>query len=315
MTPDFIDFSQSILQPIQISEWQARGIKVYVKRDDLLHPEVSGNKWRKLQYNIQQAIHGKNEGLFTFGGAFSNHLLATAFAANAFGLKSIGFVRGDELNSDSNHTLRRCAELGMDLQFLSREMYHLHNDKQFIDELKLENPGFYAVPEGGGNYYGIVGCQAIWKELPSDVDHVFVAQGTTATSCGILLGKPETCQLHVVPVLKGFDSKATMENLLNWFLFDQEMATELVNQVDILSEFHFGGYGKYSQQLLHFIQEIYLKHQLPLDPIYTGKAFFAMQETLKNSEFDHSKVIFIHTGGLQGCKSIEENENLILFPN
>lgn len=315
MNPDFIDFSQSILQPIHTPDWDKRGIQVFVKRDDLLHPEVSGNKWRKLQYNIQQAIHGKNEGIFTFGGAYSNHLLATAFAAHAFGLKSIGFVRGDELNKDSNHTLKRCAELGMDLQFLSREMYNLHNDKQFIDELKLENPGFYAVPEGGRNYYGIVGCQAIWKELPSDVDHVFVAQGTTATSCGILLGKPDKCQLHVVPVLKGFDSKTTMENLLNWFLFDQEMATELVNQVNVLSEFHFGGYGNYSQQLLQYIQKTYQQHQLPLDPIYTGKAFFALQETLNKTEFDHSKVIFIHTGGLQGCKSIEEKENIVFFPN
>ncbi len=315
MDTHFIDFSQSILQAIHTPEWDARGIQVLVKRDDLLHPEVSGNKWRKLQYNIQQAIHGKNEGIFTFGGAYSNHLLATAFATQAMGLKSIGFVRGDELNKDSNHTLRRCAELGMELQFLSREMYNLHDDKQFIDELKLENPGFYAVPEGGGNYYGIVGCQAIWKELPSDVDHVFVAQGTTATSCGILLGMPETCQLHVVPVLKGFDAKATMESKLHWFLFDSELASELVENVHVHGDFHFGGYGNYSQQLLQFIQSTYKNHQLPLDPIYTAKAFFAMQETLQSPAFDHSKVIFIHTGGLQGCKSIELKENLILFSN
>ena len=309
----FIQLENSKLQRLQNPEWEARNLEVWVKRDDLLHPEVSGNKWRKLYYNLEQAKQYKCEGIFTFGGAFSNHLLATAFAAKTYGLKSIGFVRGDELNKDSNHTLRRCSELGMDLQFLSREMYVLHNDKQFIDELKLENPGFYAIPEGGANYFGMVGCQAIWKEMPQNIDHLFVAQGTTTTSCGLLLGLPAGKKLHVVPVLKGFDSKSTMQNLLNWFLFDEELASSLVEKTIIHSEFHFGGYGKYTPELLAFIQEVYQKYQLPLDPIYTGKAFFAMNETLKSAEFDNQKVVFLHTGGLQGNQSIEEANHIQLF--
>jgi 1-aminocyclopropane-1-carboxylate deaminase len=309
----FIQHEKSILQRLQSKDWNERNIEVWVKRDDLLHPEVSGNKWRKLYYNIEQAKQYKCDGIFTFGGAFSNHLVATAFAAKESGLKSIGFVRGDELNKDSNHTLRRCSELGMELQFLSREMYVLHNDKQFIDELKLENPGFYAVPEGGANYFGIIGCQAIWKELPSDVDQLFVAQGTTTTSCGLLLGLPEKTKLHVVPVLKGFDVQNTMKNHLSWFLFDENLATELVEKVKIHAEFHFGGYGKYTPELLNFVKETYQKHQLPLDPIYTGKAFYALVETLKSPEFDNQKVVFLHTGGLQGCKSIEEKESIQFF--
>jgi 1-aminocyclopropane-1-carboxylate deaminase len=309
----FIQHEKSILQRLYCSDWDERNIEVWVKRDDLLHPEVSGNKWRKLYYNIEQAKQYKCDGIFTFGGAFSNHLLATAFSAAACDLKSIGFVRGDELNKNSNHTLQRCSELGMELQFLSREMYALHNDKQFIDELKLENSGFYSIPEGGANYCGIIGCQAIWEELPQEIDHVFVAQGTTTTSCGLLLGLPEKTQLHVVPVLKGFDVKTTMKNNLNWFLFDEDLATELVEKVQIYSEFHFGGYGKYTPELLNFIKETYQKHQLPLDPIYTAKAFYALSETLKSSGFENQKVVFIHTGGLQGCKSIEEKENIQFF--
>lgn len=299
MEHSFIDFERSVLQRLHSPAWDYREVEVLVKRDDLLHPEVSGNKWRKLQYNIEQAFHSKSEGIFTFGGAYSNHLLATAFAAQAVGLKAIGFVRGDELNENSNETLRRCKELGMELQFLSREMYVLHSDKMFIDELKTENPGFYAIPEGGGNYYGMVGCQAIWKELPKDVDHIFVAQGTTTTSCGLLLGLPENTQLHVVPVLKGFDSFATMKNHLQWFFFDEELAEELVSKVQIHDAYHFGGYAKQTTELLDFIAETKAAHDLPLDPVYTGKAFYAMTEILKDPAFDGKKVVFLHTGGLR----------------
>lgn len=299
MENGFIDLERSVLQRLHSPEWDYREMEVLVKRDDLLHPEVSGNKWRKLQYNIAQAFHTKSQGIFTFGGAYSNHLLATAAAARAAGLKSIGFVRGEELHENSNDTLRRCSALGMELQFLSRELYALHADKQFIDELKIENPGFYSVPEGGANSYGIVGCQAIWKELPGDTDHLFVAQGTTTTSCGLLLGLPENAQLHVVPVLKGFDSATTMRHLLHWFLFDEELAHELVEKVHIHDSFHFGGYAKQTPELLDFISEIHASHQLPLDTVYTGKAFYAMTQILKDPAYDGKKIVFLHTGGLR----------------
>jgi 1-aminocyclopropane-1-carboxylate deaminase len=315
----FIQNEKSILQRLQSKDWDERNIEVWVKRDDLLHPEVSGNKWRKLYYNIEQAKQYKCDGIFTFGGAFSNHLVATAFAAKESGLKSIGFVRGDELNKDSNHTLRRCSELGMELQFLSREMYVLHNDKQFIDELKLENLGFYAVPEGGANYFGIIGCQAIWKELPSDVDQLFVAQGTTTTSCGLLLGLPEKTKLHVVPVLKGFDVQNTMKNHLSWFLFDENLATELVEKVKIHAEFHFGGYGKVTDELIQFLNSFYSQTAIPLDPVYTGKMVFGVLDLIEKGYFpENSKILMIHTGGLQGIKGMNfalqsKNKEIIQF--
>ncbi len=309
------DTSLSILQEINIPRFTARGIKLFIKRDDLIHKEVSGNKWRKLKYNLLQVQQGNYLGVFTFGGAYSNHLLATASAANRANIKSIGFVRGDELTENSNNTLKRCTELGMQLIFISREEYALRNDKQYIDELKSEHTNFYFVPEGGGNYLGIVGCQEIWKEINQTIDEVFVAQGTTATSCGVLLGKPANCKLHVIPVLKGFDAYAEMLNKLKWFLFQEDLAKELLEDVVIHHEYHFGGYGKYTHDLLTFIQEVYQNSKIPLDPIYTAKAFYGMFKELEIKTYDNKHILFIHTGGIQVCKEIEIKNNISLFTN
>lgn len=315
MKKDLFDTSLSILEEINISKLAFRGIRIFIKRDDLIHSQVSGNKWRKLKYNFLQVKQGNFSGLFTFGGAFSNHLLATAFAANRAQIPTIGFVRGNELNVNSNETLKQCNKLGMKLIFLPREEYALRNDKQYIDELKSEYTNYYFVPEGGGNYLGMVGCQEIWKEINIPVDEVFVAQGTTATSCGILLGKPEATTLHVLPVLKGFNAYEEMLNKLKWFLFDEELSKDLLNKVQIHTEFHFGGYGKYTEELLIFIQDIYSKHKIPLDPIYTAKAFYGMLQVLEDKNYDNKSILFIHTGGLQVCKEIELRNNISLFTN
>ncbi len=307
MSTTIFNTQKSILQAIEIPELVQRGIKLYVKRDDLIHNEVSGNKWRKLKYNIEQVYQGKFEGVFTFGGAFSNHLVATASACNQLGLKSIGFVRGNELTINSNDTLKRCYELGMELRFLSREEYALRNDKQYIHEIQSENLGFYPIPEGGSNYLGVIGCQEIVKEIEIPIDHLFIAQGTATTSCGVLIGKNSQTKLHVIPVLKGFHSKETMVDILKYALLDEDYANELVEDVIVHSEYHFGGYGKYSDELIHFIKDIYSGYQLPLDFVYTGKVFYGMLEELRSGNFDNQTVVFIHTGGLQG------NGELVVF--
>jgi 1-aminocyclopropane-1-carboxylate deaminase len=315
MNEQLFDTSLSVLQQIKIPHFTSRGIQLFVKRDDLIHTEVSGNKWRKLKYNLLQVEQSNFAGLFTFGGAYSNHLLATASAANKADVPVIGFVRGEELNENSNTTLKRCSDLGMKLIFLSREEYGMRNDKQYIDELKLEFTNYYFVPEGGGNYLGMVGCQEIWKEITLQIDDVFVAQGTTATSCGLLLGKPVNTTLHVVPALKGFDAYAEMFSKLKWFLFQDELASDLLEDVKIYTDYHFGGYGKYTNELLTFIQEIYKEHQLPLDPIYTAKAFYAMIQELEDVSFNKKTVLFVHTGGIQVCEEIEKKNKIKLFTN
>lgn len=300
----FPDIKRSILQEITTARWLKRNVKVYVKRDDLIHEEISGNKWRKLMYNVELAKNNKNDTLITFGGAFSNHLVATACACKVLGLKSVGIVRGEELSVNSNDTLKRCADYGMKLEFVSRELYNLRYDKDWWRELQLDYPNAMVIPEGGANFYGMVGCQEIWKELPNDIDRIFVAQGTTTTSCGVLIGAPEKTKVHVVPVLKGFDSKQEMTNLFQNFFLDEETTHELFEKLIIEPDYHFGGYGKYTPELLAYITEKFTQLNLKLDPIYTAKSFFAMEKTIEKLDLKNEKIVFLNTGGLQGAKGI-----------
>ena len=300
------DTKKSILQKLDATIFDKHQVEVFVKRDDLIHSVVSGNKWRKLKYSIAQAMHQKCDGIFTFGGAYSNHLVATAAACKSAGIKSIGFVRGEELTSESNATLKSCINYGMKLVFISREEYALRNDKIYIDELKTEYPLYYFVPEGGSNYFGVIGCQEIWTEIDTQFDSVFVAQGTTTTSCGLLAGLPPLTKLHVVPVLKGFESIETMKSTLKWVLMDESFVDQLVENILVHSNFHFGGYGKVTSELIEFIQMCSREFHIPLDPVYTSKAFYALYQNIVQGNLNGQKILFLHTGGLQGAVSYEK---------
>lgn len=293
----WLDTSASVLQELQHTEWQERNITVLVKRDDLIDPFISGNKWRKLKYILQLADSQHKSGILTLGGAYSNHLLATAAACSKAGLQSIGLVRGEELTENSNDNLRRCADFGMRLLFVPRDEYAERYEKERQEIWKQRHPEFLFVPEGGAMYHGLIGCQEIWLEIPRKIDHVFVAQGTTATSCGLLLGAAETTQVHVVPVLKGFDSLAEMRSLLYPFLLDKAAMEEYLSRVVVHDQYHFGGYAKHTPELHAFVREM-ANRGLPLDLIYTGKAFFALVDQLQSEEYDGKTVLFVHTGGL-----------------
>lgn len=299
---------KSILQKIEITSLNKRSIELFVKRDDLIDDFVSGNKWRKLKYNVAYAKQIKKEGILTFGGAYSNHLVATAAACQKAGLHSIGIVRGEELNAYSNETLKKCVQFGMELKFISREEYHLRNDRIYHEELTIDFPNFHIVTEGGSNYYGMIGCQEILQETPNDFDHIFVAQGTTTTSAGIALGLSDKSKLHVVPVLKGFDAIEEMRNLYLKSGIEQKMIEEILFQTDVLGDYHFGGYGKYTSELLDFMEKIFQETGIPLDPVYTGKVFFALIDWVERTNVCNSKILFIHTGGIQGGKDIAKKE-------
>lgn len=303
----------SILQEIHQAEWDARNIRVFVKRDDLIDPDISGNKWRKLKYHLELCFSRKNTGILTFGGAFSNHLVATAAAAHEAGIQSIGVVRGDELNPGSNQTLQRCAELGMELIFVSREDYHLRYDKMYQQELLDRFPGFMIVQEGGAGYYGMIGCQEIWKEIDQPIDHVWVAAGTCTTACGLAMGLKENQHLQVVPALKGYDAVSEMNQLFRSSGLEEEWIQSTMDKIRVHPEFHFGGYGKYTGELLQFIRSMYERHGLPLDPIYTGKAFYALCDELQKTCYTNTNVLFVHTGGIQGARAIEEKTGFPLF--
>lgn len=295
----FFDTSKSTLEEIPQVVHGFKNVRLYVKRDDLIDTEVSGNKWRKLALNIDLAIALKKDGILTFGGAYSNHLLATASACFRIGLKSIGVVRGDELSENSNANLKRCAELGMELIFVSRTQYDCRCEVGELESWKEKHPTFHLVPEGGSNYYGTIGCQHILEEISFIPDHVFVAQGTTTTSCGVLLSLTEQTKLHVVPVLKGFDSLVEMRPILYQVLMDWEAVEDYLKQVEVHANAHFGGYGKWNNELEDFITFQNTISKIPLDKVYTGKAFWAMWEWLKKSDFKNEvSVVFIHTGGL-----------------
>jgi 1-aminocyclopropane-1-carboxylate deaminase len=300
-----LPISNSILQPTSLPELNKRGIQLFVKRDDLIHKYISGNKWRKLRYAIEEALFQKKTGLLTFGGAYSNHLLATASAAHKLGLQSIGIVRGDELNARSNEVLKRCIECNMHLIFVSREKYSEKDSWEAIQLLRQKFSSFYIIPEGGAHYNGFIGCQEIWNEIDEPFEHIFLAAGTTTTACGMLLGLNPTQTLHVVPALKGFQTINTMRKLMAEQGISSDTIEDLLHHVMPHEDHHFGGYGKVSTDLFEVMERFYSQTQIPLDPVYTGKAFCALMDWLKTKDIRNVRVLFLHTGGVYAGKKLE----------
>lgn len=303
------DSSCSLLQQLQDENCLLRSVQVYAKRDDLIDDLVSGNKWRKLKYNILAAKNGQFPRILTFGGAYSNHLVATAKACHVAGFESIGIVRGDELNPESNETLKRCSAFGMQLHFVSREEYQLRDDKSYIEQLHIDFPNTYIIPEGGSNFYGLSGCQEIWKEIPIDFTDVFVAAGTGTTAAGILSAMPENAHLHVCSALKGDFLKADIERKLEYGFHNSEFTEFCMQRMTLYSEDTFGGYGKHTPELFEFMRFVQATFALPLDQVYTAKTFYRLYQMIQNGDFDSSsKILFIHTGGLQGNTELENSK-------
>ena len=266
-------------------------VKLFVKRDDLIHSEISGNKLRKLKYNLKALIENNCSGLITYGGAYSNHLLATASACHIAKIKSIGIVRGEELNENSNYILKKCVSLGMKLQFVSRANFSEIKNKSGVFDYEGKN--YWFVPEGGANSEGYRGSMEIVEN--EEFDLVCLAQGTTTTSLGVLLSLKINQQILVVPVLKGFNSKKEMQNLLG----DNRLFDSIQKKVIVSDEFHFGGYAKTNLELNDFVSEFNKFNNFSIEPIYTGKAMFALMDYLNsNKNMSNKKVLFVHTGGL-----------------
>lgn len=263
---------------------------LFVKRDDLIHNEISGNKFRKLKFNIERAQRNNCEALVTYGGAYSNHLLAVASICKMEGFRSIAFVRGDELHKDSNKMLQRCFELGMELCFLPRSEY---KNQKHRNEIALYN-GQKAlfIPEGGANREGVLGCSDIIFETDNNYDYIFVAQGTSTTSLGIYAGMSKNCKLVVVPVLKSYDSIKEMKLLSKLANITLDTSRLLV-----LDHYHFGGYAKSTQELDDFIKSFNALNQFQVEKVYTGKVLFAMHAFLSQI-LGRKKALFVHTGGL-----------------
>lgn len=276
-------------------------VQLFVKRDDLIDQFISGNKLRKLEGNLLAAQNVGATDLITFGGAYSNHLLASAAAAKEVKIPIMGWVRGEELHEKSNRILEQCHALGMKLNFIHRSNYIEQKYQSGLHE--LENTSTWFIPEGGANPEGILGCTSIYPEAVAQnnnkhFDAVFIAQGTTTTSLGVLASIPSQTELFVVPVLKGFESLKEMKGLAqlakqNSFTAHLQFPFE---QVRVLEQYHHGGYAKTSHELMEFIKIFNDTKQFPIEATYTAKVLFALQDQL--SYLKGKKVLFIHTGGV-----------------
>jgi 1-aminocyclopropane-1-carboxylate deaminase len=291
-----LEIKQTPTQTLNSSFLDKKGIQVLVKRDDLNHPLVMGNKWRKLKYNLQYAHKHHYQELVTFGGAFSNHILATAAACSLEGLRSVGIIRGDELNGYSNPTLAHAHRLGMKFVFVSREEFRsLKNDltlpKNYVDPEDNEK---YILPEGGTNAWAIKGCSEILSEVIEDFDICCTAMGTGGTFLGLLESAQSSKKIWGFSALKG--SWIEQETLRLKQVYDISNDNYRVFQDEI-----FGGYGRFDQNLIQFILDFRQEYDILLDPIYTGKMFFRVWDMIKNDQIAKgTTLLLVHTGGLQG---------------
>ena len=291
-----INSQNSVVQKIHLKFLNEQNNKLFVKRDDLIHPYISGNKWRKLSYNIALCKESAFHGIVTYGGAYSNHVIACAAACHLNNLKSIGYIRGDELTSSSNKVLRKCEELGMELIFMKRPEFDAM--KKLDKTVQVHHEMFLSIPEGGANLNGIRGCMELLAETENDYDIIALAQGTSTTSLGVLLSAPKKSTLFVIPVLKGYQSILEMERLCeNTAYF--ESWKEKKCQVRVLPDYHFGGYGKTTNELEMFINDFNQTTGIPLDNVYTGKAMYGLLKSIKEDNLRDKRILFIHTGGIQ----------------
>ena len=280
---------------------EVNAVSIFMKREDLLHPHISGNKFRKLKYNLKEAIDLGHDSLLTFGGAYSNHIAATAAAAQSAGLKSIGIIRGEELGMDikktlqENSTLKFAHSCGMQLEFMSRSDYREKTSEAFQNQLKNKYGSFFLVPEGGSNELAVKGCKEILTAEDADFDVICCAVGTGGTISGLINSSKAHQQVLGFPALKGDFLTAEVEQ------FSRK------NNWELVTNYHFGGYAKVNKDLIDFMNSFKNKYGILLDPVYTAKMMFGIFDLLEKGRFmENTRILAIHTGGLQGIPGMNK---------
>ena len=270
-------------------------ISLHIRREDLIHPFVSGNKFRKLKYNLEEVKSQKKNTILTFGGAYSNHIAAVAYAGKENGFRTIGVIRGDELQSkiQENPTLKFAKECGMEFDFISRSDYQNKNNEDFISDLRSKFGDFYLLPEGGTNELAVRGCEEILSEDDSQYDYICCSVGTGGTISGIINASNGNQKIIGFPALKGdFLQKDISKFAKN-------------NNWELNTDYHFGGYAKVTAELIGFMNKFNEDYKILLDPIYTGKMVFGVIDLIGKNYFpESSKILIIHTGGIQGIDGI-----------
>lgn len=281
-------------------------VDLQVLRLDQVHPEVSGNKFYKLQYNLKQALSQNHHQVLTFGGAYSNHIYATAAAAKQNGLASIGIIRGELLDAE-NPTLAFAKTAGMTLLGITREHYREKNQTHFLENLRKQFGDFYLIPEGGTNALAIKGTREILTANHSSLSHILTPIGTGGTFAGIAASLLPHQHLLGISALKGEGIRGEMTDLLN------TSSIQSKGSLEILTQYHQGGYAKWTTELIDFIHWFWDAFGIPLDPIYTGKMTFACWDLLQKNYFPPgSRILLIHTGGLQGNRGFTQRTGIAL---
>lgn len=294
-----IDLQEQInIDPVDHELLRAKQVSLSVLRLDQIHPVVSGNKWFKLKENIKDARQQHNTSLLTFGGAYSNHLVATAAAAQASGLQSVGIVRGFHGKEHPTETLRQCAMLGMQLHYVSREEYTQKRAKPFLARLRALYPGSYIIPEGGDNRNGMIGAGEIASYIPPDRNVAALAVGTGTTFAGIRNRLDKAIHMLGFPAMKGGEYlKEEIERKLDTNMDNWQLSTD----------YHFGGFATWSPELIAFMNDFFIQHHIPLDIIYTAKMMYGIFALLQKDYFpEGSNICCIHTGGLQGNSAVSQ---------
>jgi 1-aminocyclopropane-1-carboxylate deaminase len=291
------DISAVHITPLNDPLFIEKKLAVEVLRLDEIHPVVSGNKLFKLYYFIEEALHSSHRCLLSFGGAYSNHLVATAYAGMVSGIRTIGIVRGERPEVLSQ-TLTDCLQYKMQLKFISREAYAAKEESEFAVMLQGEFGAHILIPEGGYHPNGARGASLILQQANRhDYTHLFTAMGTATTLAGLLLAARPGQQVTGVNVLKG--EPDTMSRIK--FLTGRESYPGL----QLLNDYHFGGYAKKTDELILFMNDCFRKYSLPLDFVYTAKMMYAVMDMIRSDQFaPGSKILCIHTGGLQGNRSL-----------
>ncbi len=274
----------------------AAQVQLSVVRLDKLHPIVSGNKWFKLKKNIAQAQTLKHKRILTFGGAFSNHLVATAAACQLLNLPAIAVVRGLHGAAQTTPTLEACKLMGMQLHFVNRENYNRKNDADFLQELKHQYDNPYIIAEGGYNELGVQGAAEIAQFIPQESNFVCSAIGSGITFAGLINAMPKTTALLGFTAFKhGHYLQKDIEHFTK----------NKYNNWHLQTDYHFGGFAKHNKELIHFMNHFYETTSIPLDFVYTAKMMYGIFDLIKKNRFARgSTITAVHTGGLQGNASI-----------
>lgn len=280
----------SIAQQVPYQHIEYRHQRISIKRLDLIHPQISGNKFFKLKYNLLAARQQGFEKVLTFGGAYSNHIAATAFAAHKFGFQSLGMIRGEELaQRPFNPTLATAQQFGMQLEFISRNAYRQKDQPDFLQHLQQQYPDFYLIPEGGTNALAVQGCREILTAEDAQFDLICCAVGTGGTFAGLIEASQQHQQLLGFSALKGdflTHEVAQLTSKRNW---------------RILDDYCCGGYAKTTPELIQFIQSFEQRYNIPLEQVYTGKMLRGIFDLIDQDKIGpDQKILLIHTGGLQG---------------